>query len=410
MKNNSDKLAVVQQVGIYAFGFTMFGAAAISPALGALQAVYPDTPAFVITMIGSLPSLFVIFGALFCGAIVGKYINYKVLGLIALFLYGVTGVLPFWIHPSIEAVLALRAMNGLANGLLFPMANAAILRCVQDKEYRASYLGMAQSLGSGGSIILTLAGGYLGAISGIHTFLVYSLAFVCFLVVIVCFKEPPTLDEIIARNPAYQSEELNAKRVKLPPLCWLFLIFGVGYQLFQSPVLMTIPLSLPPEEAGSVGLIMSFFTIGSFILAALTGRFVKTFKRLTASVYLVLGAVGIGFVVFSGGNLVVVAIGALILGFGIGAFVMVSFELSMLTTPAGMAWAAGLVMVATNLGNFLSSYWFGLLGAIFGTNTMAIQASGLVGFLLLAVLWAVVDYGPNKGPWLKKAGEEAAGK
>jgi MFS family permease len=357
-------------------------------------------------MIGSLPSLFIIFGALLCGAIVGKFVGYKVLGLVSLLFYGISGILPFWIHPSIEVVLVFRAINGLANGLLFPLANAAILRCVQDKEYRATYLGWAQSLGSGGAIILTLGGGYLGAVSGYHTFLVYSLAIICFLVVILCFKEPPTLDEVIAKNPEFQAESINAKRVSLPGLCWLFLVFFVCYQLFQSPVLMTIPLSLPPEEAGNVGLVMSLFTIGSFVIAGFTAKFIKVFGKLTASFFWVLGAIGIAIVVFSGGNLVIVAAGAFVLGLGIGVMVMCSYELSLLTTPAGMAFAAGLVMVATNLGNFLSSYWFGLLEAIFSmSNVMAIQATGAIGFLLMAVLWAVIDFGPNKKNWDKKASD-----
>lgn len=401
MAVTSQKLPISQQVGIYALGFSMFGAAAISPALGALQATYPDTPAFIITMIGTLPSLFIIVGSLICGAIVGKYVSYKTVGLVSLFFYGLTGILPFWINPSIEVVLVFRAICGLANGFLFPLANAAILRCVQDKEHRASYLGIAQALGSGGAIVLTIIGGYLGAIGGIYTFLVYSLAFLCFLVVLVCFKEPPTLDEVIAENPEYQDESINAKRVRIAPLCFIFMILFLFYQLLQSPVLMTIALSLPPEEAGSVGLVMSFFTLGSFLIAGFTGRFVKVMGRMTSPFFRLLGAAGIFIIAFSNFNLILVAVGTFMLGLAIGVMVMTSYEMSLLTTPAGMAFAAGLVMVFGNLGSFLSSYWFGLVSMLL-ESAQLIQISSAVGFLIMGVIWAVINYGPNKRTWAKK--------
>ncbi|MDR3307773.1 MAG: MFS transporter [Coriobacteriales bacterium] len=405
MANGStEKLSLKLQFGIYMLGFSMFGAAAVSPAMGALQAAYPDTPLFIVTMLQTLPSLTVIVGALLAGAIVGKKIKYRTIAVIAMIIYGGFGVISTWVHPSIEVVLVWRALSGFGNGLLFPLGSAVVLRFVQSKDARATYLGRAQAIGSGGGVVLTLLGGFLAAISWDFTFLAYIMVFVALVLMLVCMTEPPTLDEVIARNPEAASEGGNAKRVKLPALCWAFLALFMCYQLFQSLPLMTMPVIMGGvpggDNPGLVGIIFMFFSGASFLIAGFVDRFVKIFGKFTASVFWIVGAIGILLIAF-GQSVVMFGVGMFILGLAIGIMVMTQFELAQITTPAAMAWVASLTMVGTNLGNFLSSYWLGILQAIMGVdNLRGIVAVGAVGFVLCAVIWAVINIG-NKA-WKKK--------
>lgn len=403
MTKGSEKLSIGLQLGIYMIAFTVYGSAAVSPALGALMTEYADAPAFVVTMLSTLPSLFIIFGALVAGAVVGKKIKYKTVAIIALVIYGLFGILPVWVSPNLEMVLVWRALSGFGNGLMFPLGAAAILRFVQDPQARTTYLGRNQAIGSGGAIVLTLLGGWLAGIDAMYTFYAYLMVIVALILMIIFFKEPPTLDEVIAKNPEYQ-EQGNAKRVKLAPLCWGFLLMFVCYQLFQSPSLMTMA-SRMTEAAGGIdqsaaaGVVMSMFTLGSFLIAGFVDKFVKFFGKFTALFFWVLGAIGIFIIVFATNNFMF-GLGAFILGLGIGVAVMTQFECSQISTPAAMAWVASLSMIATNLGNFLSSYWFGLLQVMFGTNFNAIVMTGGFGFLLMGIIWTLVNL--KNRAWIKE--------
>lgn len=396
MSKSTEKLSVGLQMGIYMIGITVYGAAAVTPALGALQAKYAEAPAFVVTMLSTLPSLFVILGALLVGAVVGKKIKFKTIAIIALAVYGAAGVAPVFFAPSLEVTLVWRAISGFGNGLMFPLGAAAILRYVQDPDLRSTYLGRNQALGSGGAILLTILGGYMASIDAMYTFWVYGLSFVALVIMLFTFKEPPTLDEIIARNPDYQAEGGNARRVKLAPLCWGFLVLFLLYQLFQGPSLMTMAPRMTMaadgvDQSAAAGLVMSLFTLSSFMIAGFTDKLIKIFGRFTASFFWAVGAIGI-FIIFLGGSNIMFGVGVFLLGLGIGVAVMCQFECSLISSPAAMAWIASLSMIATNLGNFLGSYWYGLLDAVFAGDMNMMVLTGAIGFALCGIIWAVVDF------------------
>jgi MFS family permease len=387
------RLSIGQQIGIYLLGFAMFGNAAISPAMQRLQEAFPDTPFWIVTMLQTLPNLFIIFGALLAGFIIAKGIRFKTIGIFAMLVYGIFNVIITWFHPNLEVVLVMRALAGFGNGLLFPLGAATILRFIQNKNARGSYLSRNQAVGSGGAIILTLAGGWFANISWEYTFLAFILVFIALIIVFFTYPEPPTVEEIIADNPE-AAEEVggNAKSVKLPLLCWFFLLMIMFYQILQSPALMQLaPLMVSVgADAGVVGTLMSLFTIANTLLAALTGVALRTMKRFASLPFWIGGAIGILLIAF-GTNIVMFAVGVFLLGVAIGPMVLTPYEISLLTTPAGMAWAASLSMVFANLGSFLSSYWLGFLSGVIGADAQGGLIICAVGFVLCGVLWCVVN-------------------
>lgn len=400
---NKEKLPLGLQIGIYMISFTVYSTAAITPAMGALMAKFSDAPAWVVSLIGTLPSLTVILGALIAGAVVGKRLSYKAVAIISMIIFGGFGILPAWVSPNLEIVLVWRALAGFGNGLMFPLAAAAILRYVQNPELRSSYLGRNQALGSGGAIVLTLLGGWLAGIDAMDTFYAFLVTFLALILVLIFFKEPPTLDEVIAKNPEYQ-EQGNAKRVKLAPLCWAFLIMFTCYSIIQTPVLMTLAPRMTAaaggvDQSAVAGVVISMFTLGNCLIALFVDKIVKLLGRFSALLYWVLGAIGI-FIIFMATNNLMFGLGSFITGLGLGVAVMTQLECSQISTPAAMAWVASLSMIATNLGSFLGSFWLGILQGIFGSNFNSIPLTSAIGFLLMGIIWTLFDL-RNKA-WNKK--------
>ena len=167
--------------GVYALYIMVAGAGAVTPALAAFGAAFPDADPVTISLIQSLPSLTTIIGTLFIGAVAGKKIPFKVAGIIALLVYLVFGCLPAVWNDSLTSILVARALVGFGMGMVSPLGAAIFLRLVDNKEERSKYLGRGGAMQQAGCVVLTLLGGFLCAIDWRLTFWAYGLALVALL-------------------------------------------------------------------------------------------------------------------------------------------------------------------------------------------------------------------------------------
>lgn len=394
-------------LGTWAVSMTMFGSAATTPAMGSLFAAFADQPQWAVSLINTLPSMTTILGCILFGAVVGKKLKFRTAAIVGLLLYGVFGIMPAFWNNSLIGILIMRAVTGLGIGFVMPFGATWFLRMVRDREERGKYLSWNNAFGSGGSVILTLLGGWFAAINWNWTFLAYLFVFVALIIVLICFKEPKSIDQIIKEEGISSAADFEqAKRVKIGGIAWLIIVIFFLYQMFMTPSLMIAPVMMELTTAadpGLVGTLMTLFSISTAITSTFGGWLIDKLGKFATPISLLITAIG-GFCIAFATTLPIFALGFVLLGVGTVINAFINFEIGLVVSVSGVAWAASLLMVASNLGNFFSSFWLGFTQGIGGPEAAAnfpivFSSICLIG---LAIIFLIMNIA-NKKAWSKEA-------
>ena len=98
-------------------------------------------------------------------------------------------------------------------GFIMPLGATWFLRAIRDRDQRGSSISWNLAIGSVGSVIMTILGGVLAGISWNYTFLAYIFVLLSLVIVVIFFKEPPSVEEIIAEEGIQSGAEFeSAKR------------------------------------------------------------------------------------------------------------------------------------------------------------------------------------------------------
>lgn len=398
--DNVTKKAVV---GIFALFFTINGMSALTPALNAFKQAFSGIPDWMITFINTAPSITVMIGSLLAGFLLGKGVKFRPLATVGMLIYIVFGIIGYFAHESFEMILVWRIIMGLGNGIIFPLGIASTVRFFQNKDKRASILGKGQFVANIGAMCFTLLGGQLAAIDPMLSFWSYSITAIGFVVFICTYQEPPTVDEIIERNPDIDPEEFaQAKRVKLPTLVWVLLILYALHQCIRTPGLQGYSMVLAAIDGSNAAIAsigLSLFTVGAAVTALFADKWLKLLGRFTAMSFYFVVAIGLLVMAFAP-NGIVCTIGLILMSTAIMINIMFNVEGAGLTTPAGVAWIGVLCGVFNNLAGFLGSYWMGALEAMWGPGnwTMFLVTAAVV-IAIVGVVWLLVDR--NNPMWKK---------
>lgn len=400
-------VATKAALGTWAVTMVVFGSSATTPAMNSLFQAFADQPQWLVSLINTLPSLTTLVGCLLFGAIANSKIKFKTVAIVGMLIYGIFGILPCWINDSLAAVLVIRALTGFGIGFIMPLGSTWFMRMIRDRNERGRYLSWNQAFGSGGSVVMTLLGGWLCAVNWKYTFLAYLFVFVGFIIMLICFREPKSVDDIIKEEGASAAEEFSqAKRVKLGATSWFIVIFYFCFQLFMSPGLMQLSVLMAEHNAGDAamaGNLLTIFVLVTAIACIFGDKYIKLFGKYTTCIFFVITAAGLFCIAF-GTSAWVFALGMVFVGLGCTVNFLVNFEIGLVTKAAGLAWAASLIMFATNLGNFCSSFWMGFLQGIGGADAATNFPVVVCGVLMAVagILFAVMNVA-NKKVWGKEA-------
>lgn len=400
-------VATKAALGTWAVTMVVFGSSATTPAMNSLFQAFADQPQWLVSLINTLPSLTTLVGCLLFGAIANSKIKFKTVAIVGMLIYGIFGILPCWINDSLAAVLVIRALTGFGIGFIMPLGSTWFMRMIRNRQERGRYLSWNQAFGSGGSVVMTLLGGWLCAVNWKYTFLAYLFVFVGFVIMLICFREPKTVDEIIKEEGASAAEEFSqAKRVKLGATSWFIVVFYFCFQLFMSPGLMQLSVLMAEHNAGDAamaGNLLTIFVLVTAIACIFGDKYIKLFGKYTMCVFFIITAAGLFCIAF-GTTAWMFALGMVFVGLGCTVNFLVNFEIGLVTKAAGLAWAASLIMFATNLGNFCSSFWMGILQGIGGADAATNFPVVVCGVLMAVagILFAVMNVA-NKKVWGKDA-------
>ena len=158
---------------------TVLAAGAVSPVLPQIRDAFATAPRLdlMVGFVATMPSLAVALFAIPLGRVADRYGLTQVM-LMGLVLFGLAGVLPFWL-TSLNAIVATRFIVGIGEAAVM-ITSTALIGLLFDGARRTRWLGLQVAVGNFLGIAVLLGGGYLGLLGWQGPFLIYSFGILLF--------------------------------------------------------------------------------------------------------------------------------------------------------------------------------------------------------------------------------------
>ncbi len=290
----------------------LLAGAGLTTAMPAVQRTFQDVPGvqFWVSMIVTLPALFVVLGGPVVGYLTDKFGRKPVL-VVSILLGGISGSAAYFLE-SIAAILVMRALVGLSTAGAMTATNSLIADYYEGQE-RVKFMGLRSAIGGLGGVIFLPLGGLLAGIEWHFTFLAYLSLLLLFPLAVRHIHEP----EGVVPN----KKDLISSKIQFTPtiLYILVAIFFFHFTVLSIPVFSAYYLE---ELLNASSLALGWVGSAFGTLAFLGGYFYERLSRWFADRDLTLGVcllAGAGFVVFAYANgWLLVVLGELIIGYSMG--------------------------------------------------------------------------------------------
>lgn len=347
-KKNPDSI-VLKGTLLVTSTLTVMASATLSPALPAITTAFEAIPNvdFLVSLLLTLPALFIAIGAPLAGIIVDRFGRKRLL-IIAVTLYGFAGSSGFLLD-NIWALLAGRALLGVAVAGIMTCVTTLIADYYRGQA-RSSFLGIQAAFAGLGGVVFLSLGGFLADIGWHEPFLIYLLAFAILPFVVTMLYEPD-----VQSNDAPQAHYTPPSSETLPITLMIFIYTSMTISMIA---FYSIPLQLPfyledlmNAPASQAGLAIAGLSLFYSIASASFGWIDRRLNHLKT---LMLGftITGIGFVIITAAtNWWTLVPGLVLSGFGLG-----------LVVPNLNTWLANTAPVALRgraLGGLTTSLFFG---------------------------------------------------
>lgn len=352
-QNNQSVSSVTKIVLLLGANVTLMAGAGLSVAMPAMMTAFASVPGaeFWVSMIITLPALFVVIGGPITGFFTDRFGRKPVL-VFSILLAGVSGSAGYFLD-NLTVILISRALVGLSIAGATTATNALIADYFTGQR-RAKFMGLQAATTGILAATFLLLGGILADINWQYTFLPHVILFFLFPLAVIFIKEPEAVSS--------QGENITLSRLRLSPtVIFIFAAIFICQLTFMTvPVFiayfMTNLLDAGAVEVGMVGAASGLFSFMAGILYERIGRRLG-FREITFAGFLVFG---VGFLVLGlAGSWSLIIIGQLIVGFGSGLNVAnLSNWLADQVSIEVRGRANGLFVALLFLGQFMTSFVF----------------------------------------------------
>ena len=331
---------------------TVMAAAAVAPAMGTIKAFFSDASPLLTQMVISTPALFIVITNLIFPHLC-KRMGSKTLVLSALLLYTIGGCLP-GLCSHIVPLLCLRALVGIAVGILMPLATGLLAYHFPPSRME-KLMGYSSAFNCLGGIIAVLIAGFLSNISWRASFLVYLMGLIG---IVLCLLFLPN-DRIRSQESSFSLDSFKKYYRYVVAVFLLMVIFFVYPTCFA---VETLSDGIIPQNA--VTLIMSAMNVVGLLTGLSFGRIKGFFGnkvRLIPPTAMFIAYFLLGFV----GGWVGTIVGTIFVGIGLNTGM--PFIISSVSKKAGRSAAAtALPMVSAFLysAQFLSPFIISGMGKL----------------------------------------------
>lgn len=381
MKNKN-----VLKITILSISFLLMTRLTIAPALAEIGKAFPGVSQESLMMMVVMPSLVgIVFG--FIASVLSGFMKARTLMLIGLVGYLVGGIGPVF-TDSYTVLMGFRALLGAGTGLFLPFASGLIGIFFSGDE-RNKMLGFQSASIGLGNIVTSLLAGLLAAIFWKLSFLIYAFGFIT-LFLIFFFLPEPEKSEDEAKSRMTKAMYLNKG------VLWVsfsLVLYAIIYFAFFGYLAFVID-SNGLGGAKDAGIATMLMTVASLIMGISFGKIIKTLKRYTLTVSLILNVIAYSLLA-SAGTIGEIYAGSFILGMGFGFLMPFAFMIANdFSDKEAIGYSNGLLQVAVNVGSALGPVVLVSLGGIFnnpdGQFIFKCCAIALAFATLLAFLWTFV--------------------
>lgn len=176
---NKKKIPLV--IGILSMNLLLMSTSAVSAAIAAIAKSFPTEPISKVQMISSIPQLGQVIATVIFSWLAFR-LTRKNLGLIAVFVVALFGLLPAIYPNSLNLILAAMVLVGFGIGLTSNIV-PILLQEHFDGEERATVMGWSVGVNNVGMMAFTAIGGALGGSDWRNLFWVYAVSVLIFLLV-----------------------------------------------------------------------------------------------------------------------------------------------------------------------------------------------------------------------------------
>lgn len=382
MKKNYNPSSVLFKASILAISIDATASGVVSGAIPVMQESFSGLPSYLVESISTLPSLSILLFVML-SSFITKRIGYKKTVLLGLMISFLSGIAPFFLN-NIYLILAMRFLFGAGIGMLNPLSYS-IISYFYDGNERAQMFGLISTVSNFASVILTAAAGLLLQYSWRTSFLTYFILLAVFFLVLffvpdVHINEEETANE---KTGIFSALKTMDKAVLLYAIC-MFILFSV---------FMTVNIKLGSlvTEGGygtatQASFLLSLSNLTGIIIGVIFGFVYKTLQEKIFPIALAL--MGIAYFFLAHASSLLTA-GLLIILLA-SAFSFLStfifLRVSQLAPKEMNNVVSSIMLVAINLGGFLSPYTMSLIATLSGNSTPAssLVACGVIVIGLLA--------------------------
>jgi len=393
MTKEVKQLSIVGLLGILFVSLLQGSNTFLSPGIAAIAAALNMDPGTV-ALVGTVPGIFSVLAGLLAGRFVGKAIKYKTFLVLALAIYIIGGSAPV-LFPTWPVILFSRVCVGLGVGTFFALAPALIMKSYTG-DAQQKKLGLASVFGAAGGFTMMLAAGALADIQWNFIFLIFTFGAVAFLLIVTGLKEPqPEAAEIASPDKKVKAKLPTPVKLNYL-LMFVVTLFGMCAMVFIS----TVVVSRGFGTSVHAGMVAVMFNIAGITYSFLFASLHKLLKKYLAIAILVSVNIGL-MLVYSASSLVMVGVGM----FFVGAYLLIIPTLlsdnARYLTPSMITFAASLVGVSLNLGNFALGFYIQLATTL-GGNVLSPLFFAIIGLAITTVIFFFIRMA-QKEPELQSA-------
>lgn len=356
---------------------------AVSPILGEMSTIFPHASEFDIQLLSSLPSLLTIPFVLLSGKLTERVNNIVLLQIGAL-VFALTGLL-YLLSTQMWQLIAVSALLGIGSGMIVPLSTGFISRYFTGK-YRTRQFGLSSAITNIALVSATLLTGYLAEVDWHLPFVVYFLPVVTF-VFSFYLKRGPAPEEIHEQK----KKQGGAGKIYIKQLVGLMFFYGLITYLVII-VSFNLPFLMQENhfDAEASGVVISLFYLAIVVPGFFLNRILSACRSLTKCLSLLCIAIGLALILVST-EIVVMSIGAILMGFGYGVMQPVIYDqTTRVASPEKTTLALAFVMSMNYLAILLAPPFIDALSSIFHIHSQQFAFVLNLCITLLAVVWSYV--------------------